>query len=69
MAEPSGDMGLTGEVMLYGGSCLIVIRPDNGYPLLVFGHDQIERAEHVARVNGCTLIRCVPKEVAEPKEK
>ncbi len=46
--------------MIHGNACLVLVRRDNGYPLLVFGHDQIERAEHVARVNGCDLVRCVP---------
>ena len=59
--------------MLYGDSCLVVVRRDNGYPLLVFGHDQRERAEHICRVNGCdlvrcVLVRCVPEQAAEAKE-
>jgi hypothetical protein len=54
--------------MLHGGSCLVVVRPDNGYPVLVFGYDQSERAEHIARVNGYVLVRCVPEELATPKE-
>ena len=48
-------------MMLYGNVCLVLVRRDNGYPLLVFGYDQVERAEHLARVNGCDLIRCLPE--------
>lgn len=51
--------------MLYGGSCLVVVRSDNGYPVLVFGYDQRERAEHIVRVNGGELIECVPKQAAK----
>ena len=47
---------------MYGDACLVLVRKDNGYPLLVFGHDQAERAEHMARVDGCDLVLCVPKE-------
>ena len=47
---------------MYGDACFVLVRRDNGYPLLVFGYDQAERAEHMARVDGCDIIRCVPKE-------
>lgn len=48
-------------MMLYRDACLVLVRRDNGYPLLVYGEDQIERAEHIARVNHCDVIRCVPE--------
>lgn len=51
---------------LYRDACLVLIRRDNGYPLLVYGDDQIERAEHIARVNHCDVVRCVPEKREKP---
>lgn len=51
--------------MLDRNACLVIVRRDNGYPLLVYGEDQIERAEHMARVNHCNIIRCVPEKLDE----
>lgn len=53
---------------MYGDACLVIVRRENGYPLLVFGHDQLERAQQVARVNGCDLVRCVPEQTTEAAE-
>lgn len=50
---------------MYGDACLVIVRRDNGYPLLVFGHDQVERVEHIARVNKCDVVRCVPVKAVE----
>ena len=46
---------------LYGGSCIVITHKDSSYPLLVFGYDEGKRAEHIAKVNGCNLVRCIPK--------
>jgi len=44
---------------IYGGSCLVLVRENNKYPILVFGCDQKERAEHLAKVNGGVIVRCI----------
>jgi hypothetical protein len=50
---------------IYGGSCVVIVRSDNGYPLQVFGYDRKDEAERIAKINGEKIIVCIAKEKHE----
>ena len=47
---------------LYQNIGWVIIRPDNGYPVHIYGADQEDLAKHIAKVNDYLIVQIVQKE-------